>query len=208
MASKASSFLAKKAGPVPVWLLLVGLAGAGYWLYRRYQSGASSAITATDSSTVASPAASLGLAPSTGTSTDTGTTSTGSADTSSATPDLVSALGGQQASLLSELEQVNQDVVGLATSQLNYAQTQTTLGSFNTQTQPAAGSQPGGSNAPVVYYMAPNAVAPQPGAGPAAAAPVKAATSTPTRYYTYKRDVPLAGGQTVHFVSGRGYFAA
>jgi hypothetical protein len=199
-AKKGGSFLTKKVGPVPAWLLLVGLALGGWWLYRRYSgaSGSSNAAVETQTTAAATPASSLG-----------DTTQAGApADTGQSTSDLVTALGGEQSSLLSELESVNQDVVGLASSQLNYASTQTSLGSFNTQTQPAAGTQPGGSNAPVIQYLAPAAVAPQAGAG-VTAAPVKATTSTtPTRFYTFKRDVPLASGQTVHFTTGRGYYAA
>jgi hypothetical protein len=33
-------------------------------------------------------------------------------------------------------------------------------------------------------------------------------TTAPIRYYTYKADVPLAAGQSLHFTTGRGYYAA
>jgi hypothetical protein len=43
-------------------------------------------------------------------------------------------------------------------------------------------------------------------------APAKTATapaaSSPSRYYTYAKDVPLGPGETLHFATGKGYYAA
>lgn len=196
-ATKASPLKNKKVLIVGAVVLLVG-----WYLYKRYSNSAASvAATTTPAGTAAAavdPNASLGASPSAG----------APAANDQTTSDLISSLGGENASLIAALTQVDQNVSDLASSQIAYAQTNTNMGSFNTQTQPAAASQPGGSNAPVIYYMAPSAVAPQAGTGPAAAAPVKAPNQTPTRYFSYKRDVPLASGQTVHFTSGRGYYAA
>lgn len=39
-------------------------------------------------------------------------------------------------------------------------------------------------------------------------APARAPASAPARYYTYRANVPLRPGQTVHYTPGRGYYAA
>lgn len=196
--------LSKKLGPLPRWAwLLIGLVVA-FVVYRKVHGsggGAASVQTQPGQTLVtSSPDAQMGAVPSAGSPADTG----------QSTSDLVSALGGQQASLLSALEAANQDVLALAQSQIATAQTQTSLGSFNTQTQPATAPQPGGSNAPAIVYVSPTVyTSPGGSSSPASAAPVKASsTSTPTKFYTYKRDVRLGPGQTVHFRSGRGYYAA
>lgn len=36
----------------------------------------------------------------------------------------------------------------------------------------------------------------------------KALPPTPTKYYTYKKNVPLRAGQTLHFAKNKGYYAA
>jgi outer membrane biosynthesis protein TonB len=38
--------------------------------------------------------------------------------------------------------------------------------------------------------------------------PKKPPTKPPHKYYTYKKDVPLSKGQTVHYTPGKGYYAA
>jgi hypothetical protein len=193
--------LTRKVGPLPVWAWAVIVAVVGYVLYRRFSSSSSAATqltsSATPQQTAASPDSSLGLSPSAGSPSDTGQT----------TSDLVTALGGQQSNLLAALEAVNQDVVGLAQSQLASLQTQTTAGSFQTQTDASVASQPGGANAPIVYYLSPT-VANTPTTPAPTNAVVTSAQTKPTRYYTYKSSVPLAHGQTVHFLTGKGYYAA
>lgn len=194
--------ISKKLGPFPRWVwLLLGLLVAVF-VFRRMRGGSGGSVqaTPTQSLVTSSPDAQMGAVPSAGAPGDTGQT----------TSDLVSALGGQQASLLQALEAQSQDVLALAQSQIAAAQTQTSLGSFNTQTQPATAPQPGGSNAPAIVYVSPTVyTSPGGSASPPSPAPVKASsTSTPTKFYTYKRDVKLASGQTVHFRSGRGYYAA
>lgn len=194
--------LTRKLGPLPVWAWALIALVAGYFVLRRFSPGSSGATaltsSATPATTAASPDSSLGLTTTAGSPGDTGQT----------TSDLVSALGGQQSSLLAALESANQDVVSLAQSQLSALQSQTTAGSFQTQTDAGVGSQPGGSNAPTYVYLSPT-VAGTVTAPPAASmATVRSTQTKPIRYYTYKTQVPLAPGQSVHFTTGRGYYAA
>jgi hypothetical protein len=148
-----------------------------------------SGATSTSSPTT-SPDTSTGSVPTAGSPDDTGQT----------TSDLLTALGGQQSNLLSAFEAANQDIVGLAQSQITAAQQQGLSPSTITETQPTVAAQPGGSLAPIIQYVSPTAVSPTTTAKPQ--------TSSIARYYTYKTQVPLAKGQTVHFTPGRGYYAA
>lgn len=140
--------MTRKIGPLPVWAWAIIVAVVGYFLYRRFAATGSTQSASVPQGT-AQPATdssgALGLSPSAGAPADTGQT----------TSDLVTALGGQQASLLAALEQANQDVVGLAQSQISALQAQTTAGPFQTQTASMVGSQPGGSNSPVVAFASP-----------------------------------------------------
>lgn len=201
---RGGNALTRKLGPLPVWAwTAIGLA-VGYVVYKHFtgQSGSGGQAQETQTVAAASPASSLGAAPSAGTSTDTATGASSSTDFS----DIVDALGGQQAALFGAIEQSNQDVISLAAQQISYAQANTNMGSFQTQTQPAAATQPGGSNAPIMAYVAPSVATST--APPAATVKVATKAPAPTRFYTYKRDVPLGPNQTVHFTTGRGYYAA
>jgi hypothetical protein len=164
------SGLTKKLGPLPLWAWAsIGLL-AGWYLYKRYSASAAltaAQVTPAATAAAATPDTSLGTSASAGAPTATDQT----------TSDLISSLGGENASLISALTQVNQNVSDLASSQIAYASTNTSLGAFNTQTQPAVASQPGGSNAPVMQYMAPNVVAPQAGPGPAAVTATKSSAA-------------------------------
>lgn len=140
--------LTRKIGPLPLWAWALIVLVVGYFLYKRFAatgSTQSASVPQNTSQPAQDSSGSTGLAPTAGSPTDTGQT----------TSDLVSALGGQQASLLAALEQANQDVVGLAQSQISALQQGTTAGPFQTQTQPLVGSQPGGSNAPVMAFVSP-----------------------------------------------------
>ncbi len=191
--------LTRKVGPLPVWAWALIVAVVGYVVYKRFaQTGSSGATVPVGASQPATDSSgSLGL-----------TTTAGSpADTGQTTSDLVSALGGQQASLLSALEAQSQDVLALAQSQINAVQTQTSLGSFQTETQPVATTIPGTGNAPAISYVNPT-VANTTSTPTGAIATVTSAVTKPLRYYTYRAQVPLAHGQSIHFTSGRGYYAA
>lgn len=205
--SSTGSGLTRKVGPLPLWAWLAVAAVVGFVLFRRVGKGSSSGVgpaldnqaPASSSAGVADMGGSLGLAPSAGSPGDTGVT----------TSDYIAALGGERQDLLGAITAANADVLGLAQSQIAAAQTQTALGSFNTQTQPAVGVEPN-SNTPQIVYVQPQVVTTPAQRPPATTAPVKAmpTVTTPSRYYTYKRDVPLGRGQTVHFAAGRGYYAA
>jgi hypothetical protein len=174
--------LTRKLGPLPVWAWAgIGLL-AGWYLYRRYTgaSGSSGAAVQSQQVAAATPDTSMGASPSAGSP----------AGNDQTTSDLISSLGGENASLISAFTQVNSDVAGLAASQIAYAQTNSSMGSFNTQTQPAAAPQPGGSNAPLIYYMAPDAVAPQ------------ANQPAPTQTTTKSSAASSGGGQPFGGVTG------
>lgn len=190
--------LTRKLGPLPVWAWALIVLVLGYVFYKRFSSSSSPATAQTSSAKQpqADPGSALGLTPSAGSPSDTG----------QSTSDLVTALGGQQASLLAALETQTQDVLSLAQSQIYAAQTQTSLGSFQTETQAQVAAIPGTGNAPAISYVSPSVVnTPTVPAGSSAKV-----TSPPAalHYYTYKTSVPLRPGQSVHFTSGRGYYAA
>lgn len=164
------SGLGRKVGPLPLWAwVLVGIVG-GYFALKLIRGGSSSgASAATDNQSSASspsPSSSMGVAPSAGSPSDTGT----------ATSDLLSSFGSQQESLLSALEAANQDVVGLAQAQIQYAQTQTSMGSFQTQTQPLVATDPY-ANAPQYVYVQPSAVTAAPSAPPAASVATRSSSA-------------------------------
>lgn len=200
--------LRRKVGPFPLWLLLLVAAAVAYYLYRRHTNQAGSNAVATQSlvTSSATPSEATGLVPSAGAP----ATSSSAGDTGQSTSDLVSALGGQQASLLQALEATQQNLIELAGMQIAAAQQSPQISpSSTTETQPYTVPQPGGSNAPQVYYLAPNVSgAPSSSAPAPTTAPKPAAKVTPLRYYTYKSQVPLGPNQTVHFTTGRGYYAA
>lgn len=193
--------LGRKFGPLPLWAWLGGGLLLAYVGYRFLTGSSGSGGAAQQTQTVSSqtPASATGLVPTAGSSGDTGQTSS----------DLLSALGSQQASLLQAFEAQNQDVLGLAQSQIAAAQSMPQISPSSTsETQPVSASQPGGANAPIVYYVSPQALAPTSSAPAAAQTATKAKPPTVSRYFTYKRDVPLGPGQSVHFQAGRGYYAA
>ncbi len=106
---KAGSGLTRKLGPLPVWTwgLLAG-AVVGYFLFiRKGGSGTTASPTASQQNPDAMPGSSSQAGP----------------DNGAATADLLSALGGQQQSLLDALLHVVDDTVGLASQQIEWAQT-------------------------------------------------------------------------------------
>lgn len=201
----APAAVTKKKGKLPVWAWAVGGVVLLYLAYKFYVGQSSSSTTSATTTGAGSTTDTTGTAGATGTDTSAGTTdSSGVSDS-----DLVSALGGQQTSLLSELEAQNQDVLGLAQSQIAAAQGNPAISpSSTTQTQPMIGSQPGGSNAPINVYVSPHAIAPSRSKPPVVTTTRGSRPPAPTRFFTYKRDVKLGAGQTAHYQPGRGYYAA
>ncbi len=196
--SSRGSALTRKLGPLPVWAWAAAGLVLGYIVYRHFTGSSGSGGQAQETQTVrsTSPAAALGAATSAGAPSDTGQT----------TSDYIAALGAQNSSLLQSLEALSSDVAGLAASQISYAQANTNLGSFSTQTGYGVGDMPGGANAPTVTHVAPS-VAGTAGAPAAVHVAAKPAKPAPSRYFTYKRDVKLSPGQSIHFTAGRGYYA-
>ncbi len=137
-----------------MWVWALAGAVLGYVVYRHYKGTSGDSGFAQEVQTVQAqtPSQAMGLQPSAGN----GIGGAGGGDQT--TFDYLGALGGQQATLLQAIEAVNQDVAGLAASQLAYAQTQTTFGSFSTQTGMQVGDQPGGANAPVTGFVSPTVV--------------------------------------------------
>lgn len=200
--------LRQKVGPFPLWLWLIAGAIVGWIVYRHVKGSSGSSGQAVQTQQIlpqTSDQSALGSATQAGSPSDSGQT----------TADFLQALGAENTNLLSALETTQTNVIGLAQSQIAAAQTQTSLGSFNQNTQPVAGVEPN-SNAPQVVYVMPQVASspnPTPAVSPTPAPTIKSTVTSTikpsvTRYYTYKRDVPLGPGQTVHFTSGRGYYAA
>lgn len=199
--AKGGSGLGRKVGPLPLWALIVLGALAGWFILRRVggQSSATTGSAAAPAPSSYSSGADQGLVPAAGSS---GGASTG---------DLVSTLGGQQQSLIEGLISSEQNVVQLAQAQQSSLLTTTATAPVDTSGGAAVQPQPGGSNAPQFTFVFPRLPAnTQASTAPASkvkTAPVAAKTSPATKYFTYKRQVPLKSGQTVHFAHGKGYYA-
>lgn len=206
-AAKSSSGLKRKVGPLPLYAwVVVAVLLVGYFLF--FRKGSASAQTAPETAAdipVQSAAdQATGLVPSAGSPSDSG----------SSTSDLLSAYSAINSNLTGALLQTQQNVVALAQQQQSALASTTAVNSSDTSNGALVASQPGGSNAPSFSFSFP-------GITDTATAPVaKAATTTkdaaktakvaatPVKYQTYKRDVVLKAGQTVHYKTGSGYYAA
>ena len=197
--SKSGSPLTRKVGPLPLWAWFAILAVGVFFFYSRKGSGSQVQASTVQAAT---PETSSGLVPSAG-------SSGGGSGSDQATSDLLSAYGSQQSSLLDALTASESNLMQLAQSQLAYNASQTTNGAVDTSTGANAGSQPGGSNAPTFNFSFPG-ITNATSTTKAGAAKAKAAAtpSKPPTYSTYKRNVTLKPGQTVHFRTGKGYYAA
>lgn len=206
---KQGSGLKKKIGPLPLFAwVVVAVLLVGYFLFFRKGSASAQTApsTAADIPVQSTADQSAGLVPSAGSSADSG----------SSTSDLLAAYGAENSNLTGALLQTQQNVVALATSQQNALASTSAVNSSDTSNGVIASTQPGGSNAPSFSFSFPNITSTDTVAKPAAktAATVKSAGSTaktaatPVKYQTYKRDVVLKQGQTVHFRTGSGYYAA
>ncbi len=204
---KSSSGLKKKVGPLPLygWVLIV-LAVAAYFLFFRKGTVGSSTAPETSASIPVQSSAdqSAGLVPSAGAPSDSG----------SSTSDLLNAYGAETANLTGALLQTQANVVALAQAQQGSLFAGTAVPSNSTADGSLVGSQPGGANAPTFNFSFPGITntATKPVAAAAkttvSAASTAKKAATPIKYQTYKRDVVLKPGQTVHFTTGRGYYAA
>lgn len=195
-APAGGSIVTRKLGPLPAWAWLAILA-VGVYLYSKRT--VSAAGVQTQSVQAATPDSSSGLVPSAG---------SGAGGVSS-TDALLQAYGQQGSELLSALANSEANVTQLAGQQLAYNASQTTNGVVDTSTGANVASQPGGSNAPTFAFSFPGVTNAAVKATSTVTAVKKAATpAKPPSYSTYKRNVQLKAGQTVHFASGKGYYAA
>ena len=181
-------FLTVKHGGLPTWAwLAIGAAGIGVGLWLRRRMTSSSAAGSVVSSAAPSGTSYPDL------------TAAG-AGGGVAAPS--STTGGYAPSdLIGAYEQGGTDAAANFANALNLVQSlQGALG---------GGVGVSGVTASSGGYQTPSAPPPGP-------SPVKSSTTTaiakaakaPTRYYTYKKNVPLAAGQTLHFTKGKGYYAA
>lgn len=202
-AAKGSG-LKRKLGPLPLYAWVgIGVLVLGYFLFFRKSTGGDPA-TAASIPVVSTPDQQAGLVPQAGSPADNGST----------TSDYLATLGHTNDTLIEALLTTQQNVVALAQAQQYAATSQTATVPVDTSTGATVAPQPGGSNAPVINYNFPSvtgtvgsaATNTATKAGASASTAKKAAT--PVKYFTYKRDVKLGSGQTVHFTSGRGYYAA
>ncbi len=206
-ATKKSSGLKKKLGPLPLygWVLIV-LAVAAYFLFFRKGTVGSSTAPETAAAIPVQSSAdqSAGLVPSAGSPSDGG----------SSTSDLLNAYGAETAALTGALLQTQANVVALAQGQQGALASQTAVPAIDNSNGSLVGSQPGGANAPTFNFSFPGITntATKPVATAAKTTVSAGATAkkaaTPIKYQTYKRDVVLGKGQTVHFTTGKGYYAA
>lgn len=204
-AVKKGSGLKKKLGPLPLYAWVgIAVLVIGYFMFFRKSASGGSNETSAGIPVSASPDQQAGLVPSAGSPSDNG----------GSTSDLLSALGSSNDSLLGALLQTQQNVVALAQTQQAALAGQTAVPAIDNSNGSVVSQAPGGSNAPVVNYVFPSvtgtvgsaATNTATKAGATASTAKKAAT--PVKYQTYKRDVILKAGQTVHFASGHGYYAA
>lgn len=203
-ATKKSSGLKRKLGPLPLYAWVgVAVLLIGYFLFFRKGTGGDNA-TAASIPVVSTPDQQAGLVPSAGSPADNG----------SSTSDYLATLGHTNDTLVSALLQGEQNVVALAQTQQYALASQTAVPAIDNSNGSVVSQAPGGSNAPVVNYVFPSvtgtvgsaATNTATKAGATASTAKKAAT--PVKYQTYKRDVTLKSGQTVHFAAGKGYYAA
>lgn len=205
-AAKSSSGLKRKVGPLPLYAwVVVAVLLVGYFLFFRKGSAAAQTApeTAADIPVQSAADQATGLVPSAGSSADTG----------SSTSDLLAAYGAENSNLTGALLQTQQNVIALAQAQQSALAATTAVVPNEHSDFAQIIPQPGGPNAPMISY-------PSPATSTVTKPVVKAATTvksagstaktaaTPVKYQTYKRDVVLKAGQTVHFKTGSGYYAA
>lgn len=197
--NKVSAFLKKKVGPLPAgaWLGIVVVAAIAYRLFFSKQANAASAdATPTDATGVAGTPDMTGY----GSVGGGGDTSTGSTlDTGALLGDFSDALNrgnpdvSALAGIVGELGIGGLQIGDNAVSSLgNVAEVQAgSLGDIGTTLSDALASENSSLVSAVVKHNA----------------TVVVNSPSPTRYYTYKKDVPLTGGATLGFTPGRGYYA-
>lgn len=182
---KGGGLLKKKVGPLPLpVLVIVGLLGI-FIIYKMRKptsstTGVDSTATVTPTTTVTPQQAASAGSPN-GTSTFDPSQLAGLFPTDYVT----------QSDLQSQLDSLGSNV-GSQIAAITFPPPQITV---NVPPPTAPASTPAQTPAP----------APQKPVGSTVKNPV---ASTPTKYFTYKKNVILSHGQTVHFTTGKGYYAA
>jgi hypothetical protein len=176
--------LSKKRGPFPtyVWAIIGAVIVLGYIYYRRKKNTSSTSAGSLDQtvipSGVISPNQNDGA--SGGTTSDSGSPNVFPSDYASQT-DLATAVGAIE------------DNTASAIAAITFPQPQPTP------------SNPTPVN---VTLTVPTSKVSQSTTTSKTAAKKAAATSAPTKYYTYKKNVPLKAGQSIHYTAKKGYYAA
>lgn len=234
-ARKATNVLTRKLGPAPVYVWII--AAAGLYLGYRYLAGGSTTASSGSSPASTGDTSGIPQTTSGGGgSADTGASGGGGATAAdSLSADLLSTLIGNNGALAGQLADAltgaSSVIAGLGSEALsnNGLLEQAIIASYTpaaggapsfatTSAAPAATQQAAPVGQPVAQgratstavYTAPPSSGAQPKIALATIASDHPTTTTGavTRYYTYKKDVPLKAGQTLHFTSGRGYYAA
>lgn len=183
--------LSKKIGPFPLWsLIVIAVVLIGFIILRKRSSGSTNATTDNASGFLSPNVQPIDNA-------QAGQPSMNSAPASgldqSTLDALTSAIGASQPT-----DYVTKtDLSG----QLNDLQDSLSA-DIASATFPGAGSSP----------LKTTTTAAKPQASKPTATPTKKTTASApkpaVKYYTYKKDVPLKKGQTLHFTTGKGYYAA
>ena len=193
MAAKRSleTRLTTKLGPLPVWAWAAVILGLYYAYTKLGKSSPAaapvSAPTTTDpnqtpvSADTSVPASSGG----------------GGSPSSNLNDTLLSQLSGFQSSI---------DQLTAAVQTTAAFDNPGSSGSIPWGNQPITGLIPGTPGGTVNPNVSPPPYASSTPAGQKPAPVVRKAA--PVRYYTYKKNVPLNRGQTLHFTKGKGYYAA
>ena len=177
---KTGKGLSKKLGPFPtyVWLAL-GVVILGYLYYRHRQAaGTSSSLTAGGMNQSLTPSSVYVPAQSGG---STSGTDTGG---SSSSPNTFPTDYASQTDLQNAIDTIDNNTAS-AIASITFPQ-------------------------PNINITSPPAVVQQSTTASKTAAKKAATVAAPKKitYYTYKKNVPLKAGQTLHFASGKGYYAA
>ena len=190
------AFFSRKLGPLRTWhwFVLVLALGAAYVLYKRRKAGSGTSST-TPSTSTGSQSDYVPASPSPTDAALAGQPSQNSAPAASLSPDVLDALTqtfGAGSPLVSGLEDLA-TATSTASPSGYTAATGVFPGAPLQTVTPTPGALTGGVTPTTTVAKAPPAPAPKP----------KAIT-----YYTYKKNVPLKKGETLHFAKGKGYYAA
>lgn len=177
--------LKKKLGPFPVYVYLIGIVAiVGYIIYKKRQSGTSSTAGSLNQQVIPIAVPSGGQSGAASTQGTTQGTTQGFSDTASTPIDFPSDYV-TSTDFQSGLDTLGNQI-GASIAQITFPPP-----SVNITVPPAT----------VIQQTVKSKTA-------AKKAAVKTTAQKPTKYYTYKKNVPLKAGQKLHFTKGKGYYAA